>query len=158
MANLYNSEGYFSPTEYEAMTCIEKEEKAARKAANFRPIVYICSPYAGNIEQNTENAKKYSRFAVDNHCLPITPHIYFTQFLDDTLPEDRAFGTMAGLMLLSDCDELWYFGDSVSQGIVREIIAAKEQGIPVRYVNDQEIEKTITENGGIRNEMEQEVH
>ena len=57
MANLYNSEGYFSPTEYEAMTRIEKEEKAARKAANFRPIVYICSPYAGNIEQNTENAK-----------------------------------------------------------------------------------------------------
>ena len=42
MANLYNSEGYFSPTEYEAMTRIEKEEKAARKAANFRPIVYIC--------------------------------------------------------------------------------------------------------------------
>ena len=41
MANLYNSEGYFSPTEYEAMTRIEKEEKAARKAANFRPIVYI---------------------------------------------------------------------------------------------------------------------
>lgn len=40
MANLYNSEGYFSPTEYEAMTRIEKEEKAARKAANFRPIVY----------------------------------------------------------------------------------------------------------------------
>ena len=38
MANLYNSEGYFSPTEYEAMTRIEKEEKAARKAANFRPI------------------------------------------------------------------------------------------------------------------------
>ena len=36
MANLYNSEGYFSPTEYEAMTRIEKEEKAARKAANFR--------------------------------------------------------------------------------------------------------------------------
>ena len=65
---------------------------------------------------------------------------------------------LAGLMLLSNCDELWYFGDSVSQGMVREIIAAKEQGIPVRYVSDTEIEKIKIENGGIRNEMEQELH
>ena len=121
--------------------------------------IYVCSRLAGDIENNIEKAKGYARFvAKECGAIPIAPHIYFTQFLDDTLPEDRAFGTMAGLMLLSDCDELWYFGDSVSQGMVREIIAAKEQGIPVIYVNDQEIEKTITENGGIRNEMEQEVH
>lgn len=48
MANLYNTEGYFSPTEHEALTCIEKEKKAARKAAAFRPIVYICPPYSGD--------------------------------------------------------------------------------------------------------------
>jgi hypothetical protein len=65
---------------------------------------------------------------------------------------------MAGLGLLSDCDELWYFGDSVSQGMVGEIIAAKEQGIPVRYMSDTEIERIKIENEGIRNEMEQELH
>lgn len=73
MVNLYNAEGYISPTEHEAFTCLEKEEKAARKAAAFRPIVYICSPYSGDTERNIENAKKYSRFAVDRHCLPIAP-------------------------------------------------------------------------------------
>lgn len=120
--------------------------------------IYVCSRLAGDIENNIEKAKGYARFvAKECGAIPIAPHIYFTQFLDDNLPEDRAFGTMAGLMLLSDCDELWYFGDSVSQGMVREIIAAKEQGIPVRYVSDQEI-KTITENGGNQYEMEQEVH
>ena len=120
--------------------------------------IYVCSRLAGDIENNIEKAKGYARFVVKEYgAIPIAPHIYFTQFLDDNLPEDRAFGTMAGLMLLSDCDELWYFGDSVSQGMVREIIAAKEQGIPVRYVSDQEI-KTITENGGNQYEMEQEVH
>ena len=41
MANKYNAEGYFSPTEHEAFTRLEKEEKAVRKAAAFRPIVYI---------------------------------------------------------------------------------------------------------------------
>ena len=48
MANLYNSEGYFSPTEYEALTKIEKDERAAKITANYRPMVYICSPYSGD--------------------------------------------------------------------------------------------------------------
>ena len=121
--------------------------------------IYVCSRYAGETDENVIKAIEYCGF-VAKICgaIPVAPHIYFTQFLDDTLSEDRAFGTMAGLMLLSDCDELWYFGDSVSQGMVREIIAAKEQGIPVRYVSDTEIEKIKIENGGIRNEMEQELH
>ena len=52
MADKYNAEGYFSPTEHEAFTRLEKEEKAVRKAAAFRPIVYICSPYSGDTERN----------------------------------------------------------------------------------------------------------
>ena len=38
MADKYNAEGYFSPTEHEAFTRLEKEEKAVRKAAAFRPL------------------------------------------------------------------------------------------------------------------------
>ena len=121
--------------------------------------IYVCSRLAGDIENNIEKAKGYARFVAKEYgAIPIAPHIYFTQFLDDTVPEERAFGTMAGLLLLSDCDELWYFGDSVSQGMVREIIAAKKQNIPVRYVSDQEIKQIKTENGGNQYEMEQEVH
>ena len=56
MADKYNAEGYFSPTEHEAFTRLEKEEKAVRKAAAFRPIVYICSPYSGDTERNIKNA------------------------------------------------------------------------------------------------------
>lgn len=84
MASKYNAEGYYSPTEYEAFTNIEKEERTAAKAAAFRPIIYICSPYFGDTKTNVENAKRYSRFAVDKHYLPIAPHIYFTQFMDDS--------------------------------------------------------------------------
>ena len=121
--------------------------------------IYVCSRLSGDIENNIEKAKVYARFVAKTcGAIPIAPHIYFTQFLDDTVPEERAFGTMAGLMLLSDCDELWYFGDSVSGGMIREIIAAKEQNIPVRYVSDTEIERIKNKNGGIRNEMEQELH
>ena len=65
--NKFNSEGYYDPTTYEALTNIEKEERALRA---FRPIVYICSPYAGDVEVNVENARKYSRFAVDMGYIP----------------------------------------------------------------------------------------
>lgn len=46
----YNSEGYYDPTAYEALAKITQEEKAAR----YRPLVYICSPYSGDTEGNTE--------------------------------------------------------------------------------------------------------
>lgn len=38
MASKYNAEGYYSPTEYEAFTRVEKEERAAKRAADFRPM------------------------------------------------------------------------------------------------------------------------
>ena len=53
MVSMYNSEGYKDPVVYEALTRGEAEERAARAVAAVRPLVYICSPYAGNIERNT---------------------------------------------------------------------------------------------------------
>ena len=64
MADFYNSEGYASPTEHEAFTRIEKEEKAAAKAAAFRPVVYICSPYSGD----TYGEERRERQAIQPLC------------------------------------------------------------------------------------------
>ncbi|MBQ8012105.1 MAG: DUF4406 domain-containing protein [Oscillospiraceae bacterium] len=141
MASLYNAEGYFSPTEYEAMTRIEKVEKAAARTAAFRPIVYICSPYSGDIERNTENARRYSRFAVDQHCLPITPHIYFTQFMNDTIPDERETALFMNLVLMSKCTELWVFGDVISKGMKAEIDRAKRKHMKIRYFTESLEEK-----------------
>lgn len=141
MANKYNSEGYYSPTEYEAFTRVEKEEKAARKAAAFRPIVYICSPYRGDTNQNIEKAQKYSRFAVDQHCLPITPHIYFTQFMDDTITEERETALFMNFVLMSKCAELWVFGDVISKGMQAEINRAKRKYMKIRYFTEEMEEK-----------------
>lgn len=111
--------------------------------------IYVCSRLGGNIEKSIQKTKKYCEYVVKAcGAIPIAPHIYFTQVLDDDIPEERAFGTLAGLQLLSECDELWYFGETVSRGMVTEIIAAKEQSIPVRYVSDKEIEKRMNNEGG----------
>lgn len=141
MANLYNAEGYVSPTEYAAFTRIEKAERAAAKAAAFRPIVYICSPYSGDVERNTEKARRYSRFAVDQHCLPITPHIYFTQFMNDEIPDERETALFMNLVLMSKCAELWVFGDAISKGMKAEIDRAKRKHIKIRYFTESLEEK-----------------
>lgn len=51
--------------------------------------VYICSPCRGDYENNIQRAKEYSRAAVEKGVIPVTPHIYLTQFMDDNVPEDK---------------------------------------------------------------------
>ena len=136
--NKFNSEGYYDPTTYEALTNIEKEERALRA---FRPIVYICSPYAGDVTANVENARRYSRFAVDKHYLPIAPHIYFTQFMDDSIPEERNTAIFMNWVLMSKCVELWVFGENISAGMKAEIDRAKRKHMRIRYFTEELEEK-----------------
>ena len=74
--NRFNAEGYSDPTAFEAITAIEK----AVKKSYFKPLVYICSPFAGDIKYNVSRARDYSRFAVCKNVIPIAPHLLFPQF------------------------------------------------------------------------------
>ena len=47
----YNSEGYSDPTSHAALSGIRREERATKRA--YRPLVYICSPFARDTEGNT---------------------------------------------------------------------------------------------------------
>ncbi len=68
--------------------------------------VYICSPCRGDYENNIQRAKEFSRAAVECGCIPVTPHIYLTQFMDDTIPAERELGLSIGRELVLMCDEL----------------------------------------------------
>lgn len=133
MAEYKNAEGYPDPTAYEAFCAIEKEQKALRA---FRPIVYICSPYAGDVNNNIAAARRYCRFAVESGFIPIAPHLLFPQFLDDDNPKERELGLFFGNALLSKCAELWVFGDHISKGMEAEIRRATWKGYHIRYFTD----------------------
>ena len=107
------------------------------KRQAFRPLVYICSPYRGNTNENIENARKYSRFAVIHHSIPIAPHLLFPQFLDDTLGEERQTAMFMNHVLLTKCVELWVFGSSISEGMEQEIRWAKRRHMPIRYFTEE---------------------
>ncbi|MPL61741.1 hypothetical protein SDC9_07328 [bioreactor metagenome] len=129
--NKFNSEGYPDPTAYEALTAVEREEKAKQ----YLPLIYIASPFAGDMERNVEKARGYCRFTVSKGCIPLAPHLHYPQFMDDDDQKQRELGLRFALILLGKCDELWAFGDTVSEGMRREISKAKKRGIPIRYWN-----------------------
>ena len=54
------------------------------------PIVYICSPYSGDVEKNTEAARRYCRYAADRGFIPLAPHLLFPQFLSEETERELA--------------------------------------------------------------------
>ena len=131
--NKFNSEGYYDPTAYGALTTLEKEEQTLH---SFRPLVYICSPYAGEIAQNVTNAQNYSRFAVEQGYIPIAPHLLFTQILDDANPKERQLALFFGNAIMSKCAEVCVFGNIISAGMDAEIKRAKAKNYRLRYFTD----------------------
>ena len=115
-------------------------------SGNNTKLVYVCSPLRGDVETNIRSARHYCEY-VAKECgsIPIAPHIYFTQFLDDDVSEERDFGLRAGIRLLSECEEIWVFGDTISPGMQSEIRYANAHGIPVRHIRPEQYEEYLQE-------------
>ena len=125
----FNHEGYYDPTAYEAISTIEAEERRAR----FRPVVYVCSPFSGDPAGNAERARRYCRFAADSGYAPFAPYLFFPQFLDDGIPEERELGLFMAIIMLTKCAELWVFGEQITRGMAQEIRKAESRGMIIRY-------------------------
>ena len=134
----YNSEGYYDPVVYEALTKIEREEREARRKAAYRPLVYICSPYAGDVEKNTFRARAFSRFAVEKKYIPIAPHLLCPQYLDEET--ERWLGLKMGIVFMDKCEEVWVFGDVISEGMETELEKAKRMRKKIRYFTEDLVE------------------
>ena len=131
--DMRNSEGYLDLTAYEAIKKVEQEQRSGRA---FRPIVYICSPYAGDVEANIAAARRYCRYAVEAGYIPIAPHLLFPQFLNDADPNERQLGLFFGNVLMSMCAEVWVFGKTISRGMAAEIKRARWKNYRLRYFDE----------------------
>lgn len=130
----YNSEGYPDPTTHDALANIDREAKVAMV---YRPMIYVCSPFSGDVAGNIANARRYSRFAVKQGYIPIAPHLLFPQFLNDNDLAERELGLHFGNVLMSHCSEVWVFGEIISAGMDAESRRAKRKNYRLRYFSSQ---------------------
>lgn len=102
-------------------------------------MVYIASRYAGEVEKNVKNAKKYCSFAVRQGVIPLAPHLHFPQFMDDGKDSERQLGMSFAITLLDRCDELWVLSTAgsggISEGMAKEIAYAEKYKIPIKRFN-----------------------
>ena len=115
--------------------------------------IFICSPLRPqgdtveerqkDLHRNKQLARFACRYATERGYMPLAPHLYFPQFMDDNIISERNLALYMDIILLSKCAELWVFGDYISKGMSIEIAKAKKKNQPIRYftVGCEEVRK-----------------
>lgn len=95
-----------------------------------------CS-YSGDVTTNTENAKEYYRFALEQGQIPLALHLMFPLFMNDDVPAESEHAIFMDVILLGKCDELWISGESIYEGMRVKIEVAKKRRETIRYFNSK---------------------
>lgn len=103
-------------------------------------LAYVCSPYRGNIIKRIRNvwyARKMTKQAIIEGYIPITPHLFLTQVLNDRKPIERAKGLALGKSILKAC-EVVLVGEKygISEGMKAEISMAEKYGKKIIRIQD----------------------
>ena len=134
-----NSEGYMDVVAYKAIMNVDREKKAAERPA-FRPLVYVCAPFSGDIEGNKKKAAEFAHFAYKQGCIPMTPHLLFP-FMNDDSREERALALRMDIILMGKCQEVWVLSENgITSGMAAEIDKATRRRQTVRYFNNDFME------------------
>lgn len=113
--------------------------------------VYIISRYRAftesGIEFNRKVARYFCRKVILEGKIPIAPHLFYTQFLDESLEKERQIGLDIGLKELREADEflLIIIDGRISEGMRHEIFQATKDGMRGRvvYMTRKEIREVI---------------
>lgn len=123
------------PLESQSALYLLKEGSGPYGIGKDRPLVYVCSPYRGDVERNAECARRYSRFAVDRGAIPIAPHLLFPQFMSEKT--ERGLAMEMDLTVLEHCRELWVFSGNITEGMRAEISEAEKLNMRIRYFTEE---------------------
>lgn len=103
--------------------------------------VYLISRYRADNEEDLEFNKKVARYfcrqIIEEGNVPVAPHLYYTQFLDEECPDDRAAGLYLGIRDLRESKEylLIVIDGVISQGMAGEIEEVGRLGMRGRIIS-----------------------
>lgn len=99
-------------------------------------LVIIESPYAGDVEENVEYARRCVHDSLSRGEAPIASHLLYTQegVLDDDIHHEREWGINAGLAWIKVADATIVYTDrGLSSGMQYGIDIAEANGVFVEY-------------------------
>ena len=106
---------------------------------NYKKLVYIAHPISGDVKCNVSKILEIVKSVnlLNPNVIPFAPYISDVLAMDDTIPEQREKGISNNLFVLeSGCvDELWVYGNTITEGIKREIEVATKHDIEVVFKN-----------------------
>ena len=101
-----------------------------------KKIVYVSSPSMEDDRGNIEDARRFCNYVFNCGAVPFAPQLFFSQFLDLTRAENRTKTINSGIVVLAECDELWAFGDRISETMRLELQVADGLSIPMKFLNN----------------------
>lgn len=108
-------------------------------------IVYIAHPIGGDVANNINKIYAIIREInlTNNDVVPFAHYLVDCECLDDDVPEERERGIKNDMELFSRkfIDELWLYGDRISNGMIAEIGVCEQLNIPVVFKSKALIEK-----------------
>jgi hypothetical protein len=101
-----------------------------------KPIVIVESPYAGDVELNTQYARAAATDCLKRGEAPYISHLLYTQpgILDDTIPEERKLGMEAGWSFIRVATKTVVYTDmGISSGMKQGIEIAEKFNKEIEY-------------------------
>lgn len=96
--------------------------------------VIVESPYKGIVSLNVEYAREACRDCLRRGEAPYASHLFFTQFLNDDIPEDRDLGIQAGLEWGAAAQAVMVYADlGITDGMAIGIARHMARNTPVFY-------------------------
>jgi len=98
-------------------------------------IVYIAHPISGDVQGNLAKIRAIVREInlTDHTVVPFVPYYVDCVSMDDSIPAERERGIKNDVAILESglVDEVWLFGDKISNGMQHEINLARRELIPI---------------------------
>lgn len=103
----------------------EAQEKEPEPITIIKQLnVYVCSPYRGSLE-NYKRAVGYCKYVAAQGHIPYASHVMLHGIFKDDDTDERLKGLQAGFMMIQVVDEIWVFGDEITNGMQQEIDLGK---------------------------------
>lgn len=98
------------------------------------PRVLVESPYAGDVAENLRYLRACLKDSLDRGEAPFASHLFYTQILDDTVPEERDLGMRAGFAWGECADFVAVYQDrGLSPGMLEGLKAHARSGVRVDF-------------------------